>query len=203
METIKSSMEGAFNEFINGHKEVKSTRVSLIQFDDMDPQEIVYQDVPVNYVEKLRIRPRGNTPLIDAMCTAIDNVGKRLANKDESERPDQVLFVIITDGQENASKRYKRADVNSRVQAQSENYKWRFIYLGANQDAIQEAQSYGILPQYAINYAHNNIGTARSMNALMSNTLAYASSNGANRGNDELLKFTQKQRKQAVESDTE
>lgn len=201
MQVIQESMESAYKEFIKGHQEVKSTRVTLIQFDSVDKQEIVYQDVPVKYVDPLRIHPRGNTPLIDAMCEAIDGVGKRLANKPENERPDQVLFVVITDGEENSSTKYKRADVQARVTKQNEAYKWQFIYLGANQDAIREAQSFGINHNHAITYNHNSIGTTSAMASLMGNTVNYANAQGGLRGMATGLAFTKEQREEAAESD--
>lgn len=196
MHVIKESMEQAFSSFLKEHKVNPSTRITLIQFDDRNDQEVVYQSVPVASAEKLQLNPRGNTPLLDAFVQAIDNTGKRYARLDESERPDQVLFVVITDGQENASKIYKRHDVHKRVTHQRETYNWQFIYLGANQDAIAEAASFGIPQQWAMNYAHTSAGSAGAMAATMSNTVAYASESGARRARA-IKSFDPDQRKQA------
>lgn len=200
METIKTSMESAYNEFIKAHKENPSTRITLIQFDSVDKHEIVYQDVPVTYADPLKIRPRGGTPLIDAFVQAIDSTGRRLSNKDSPDRPDQVLFVIITDGEENASRQFRRSDVEHRVRTQSDAYKWRFIYLGANQDAIREAASYGIARDYTMTFAANNYATQNALRSITSNSVAYASSAGAERGNDIPLRFTEEDRKKAKET---
>ena len=194
MQSIKEAMEAAFNTFLTEHKAVPTTRITLIQFDDVDPQEIVYQGVPVSYAEKLVIRPRGNTPLLDAFCEAIDKTGSRLANIPESDRPDQVLFVVITDGQENASKKFQRYDVRNRVTNQKNSYKWQFVYLGANHDAIKEAQSFGIAKDWALNYTASAAGTSGMAQSLASNTVAYA--NQSNRGADAVA-FSNEQRKQA------
>src|SRR3990167_653325 len=194
MASIKEPMETAFNTFVAEHKAVPTTRISLIQFDDVDPQEVVYQGVPVSYVEKLVLRPRGTTPLLDAFCEAIDKTGQRLANIPESDRPDHVLFVVITDGQENASKTRQRYDVRNRVTQQTNHYKWQFVYLGANQDAIKEAQSLGISHDWAMNYTASAAGTRGMAQSLTANTVAYA----INRNRDEeLMKFSESQRKQA------
>lgn len=196
MSSIKEAMETAYNTFVAEHKSVPTTRISLIQFDDIDPQEIVYQGVPVTYAEKLTIRPRGNTPLLDAFCEAIDRTGTRLANIPESDRPDQVLFVVITDGAENASKKYQRRDVRNRVNHQRSDYKWQFIYLGANQDAIGEAQSFGIPRDWALTYNATTGGTRAMSESLVKSTVAYAKN--VNRGADTVA-FSNEQRKEAEE----
>jgi len=189
MRTIKEAMENALDEFITGHKEVPSTKVTLIEFDDRDDQNVVFQAVPVTSVEDIKLHPRGNTPLLDAFCKAIDNTGRRLVNMPESKRPDQVLMVVITDGQENASKLYKRQDVFNRVRKQSDDYKWEFVYLGANQDTFSEAASFGIPWTHAINY----IPTAGSVGAvgaaLVGNTVSYT-----NRSSAGIKAFTNEQR---------
>lgn len=144
MNAIRTGMEGAFRTFLKEHRTVPSTRLTLIQFDDINPQEVVYQAVPVADAAELNLIPRGGTPLLDAMCDAIDRTGERLRNMRERDRPDQVLFIIITDGQENTSRRFRRSDVFDRITRQREDFKWQFVYLGANQDAFGEASSYGI-----------------------------------------------------------
>lgn len=196
MASIKEAMETAFNKFLDEHKAVPSTRLTLIQFDDVDPQEIVYQGVPVTYAEKLTIRPRGNTPLLDAFCEAIDKTGQRLANIPESDRPDQVLFVVITDGAENASKKFQRYDVRNRVNNQRNQYKWQFIYLGANQDAIGEAQSFGIPKEWALNYNASEKGVRSMSKSLAGSTVAYAIQ--SNRGTA-VMDFNEDQRAEATE----
>jgi hypothetical protein len=197
-------MEAAFSNFLKEHKSVPSTRLTLIQFDDINDQAVQYMNVPVGSAENLHLRPRGNTPLLDAMCKAIDGTGRRLADLSESERPDQVLFVVITDGEENASKTYKRSDVSSRVRTQSDNYKWNFIYLGANQDAFKEAASLGINPNWTLYYNATPGGTTSAWKGLVGNTVAYASASGTSRGMaaSNLLKFDEDQRNEAAESKT-
>jgi hypothetical protein len=130
---------------------------------------------------------------------AIDNTGRRLAALDESERPDQVVFVIITDGQENASRTYKRSDVNQRITRQRTHYNWDFIYLGANQDTFAEALSFGIPQAMAMNYTASVGGTASALGSTISNTVSYAKSSGASRGLKSYLNFDEEQRKKAVE----
>jgi hypothetical protein len=119
----------------------------------------------------------------------------------ESERPDQVLVVIITDGQENASRTYKRSDVANRVNRQRGAYNWQFVYLGANQDAFAEAASFGIPQNWTLNYAVTEDGVMGMTRSLSANTVAYTSN--VARGRD-VSSFTAAQRDEAndVVSDT-
>lgn len=200
MSSIKESMEAAFDKFIMEHRAVLSTRVTLVQFDDTNDQEVVFQNVPVGAVERLNLKPRGNTPLVDAFTKAIDRTGERFSNLSESDRPDQVLFVVITDGQENASKLYKRVDVSNRVNKQRDGFNWQFVYLGANQDAIKEAATYGIAHQWAMAYSAGAAGVNNMSNSLAGNTVAYTASVGDARSKS-LRNFDDKQRELAKETD--
>lgn len=195
MSSIRKAMQDAFNEFVNGHKSVPSTKLTLIQFDSDNSQDVVYQSCPIGSVEPLHMVPRGMTPLLDATCQAIDNTGKRFASLPESERPDQVLMVIITDGAENCSSRYKRSDVYNRVTAQRNHYNWQFVYLGANQDVFAEVISLGISPDWALSYTASVPGTAASVGALMSNTVSYS-----NRSRSTVEKFSPDQRTKAADN---
>lgn len=85
-----------------------------------------------------------NTPLLDAIGHAIDETGKILAAMPEDERPEKIIFVILTDGEENASYVYNHPQVTGKIQVQQDQFNWDFIFLGANQDAIQAGHSYGI-----------------------------------------------------------
>lgn len=197
MGAIKGPMETAFNKFIEEHQSVPSTKITLIQFDDQNIQDVVYQNVPIKAAEKLTLTPRGWTPLIDAFVTAIDNTGKRLSAMSESDRPDQVLFVVITDGAENSSTQYKRKDVSDRVTRQRDTYKWNFVYLGANQDAIAEAASYGIDRNFAFAWDSVPQSVASSGTSLSANTVSYVAN--VQRGSTKSLAWTDAQRADAVE----
>lgn len=200
MASIQSAMEEAYGEFLAKHKEVPSTRITLIQFDSQNDQSVQYLNVPIAAAEPLNLQPRGSTPLTDAFCKAIDNTGKRLADMTPASRPDQVLFVVITDGQENASKTYRRSDVQSRVTKQTNDYKWQFMYLGANQDAIREAQTYGIAQDWAMTYAASAGGASASMNAMIGNSVSYTSNSEGMRGTA-VPTFTKVQRQKALDHD--
>ena len=99
-------------------------------------------------------------------------------------------MIVITDGEENASKTYKKWDVKNRVDRQQSTYDWKFIYLGANQDAIQEAASYGISWGNTMTYAAAPVNAANSWRSLTGSTVSYANT-GSLRG------FTKSERKEA------
>lgn len=182
MSSIKEPMETAFNRFIEEQRAVPTTKLTLIQFDDINDQEMVYGNVPITFVEKLKLDPRGNTPLIDALCQVIDNTGKRYSRLLESERPDQVVLVVITDGQENASRIYKRKDVFDRITRQKNQYNWQIIYLGANQDSFAESQSYGINWGSTLKWTPDAEHIRAMMQANSQAVLDYAQNTGALRG---------------------
>jgi hypothetical protein len=87
---------------------------------------------------------RGTTALLDAVGKTILDVGDRLFHTSEEERPGKVIFVITTDGQENASREFTYVSVKNLIERQQEKYNWEFIFLGANIDAAKEAGSIGI-----------------------------------------------------------
>jgi len=165
---------------LHSTEKVPSTRVSLVQFDGNNPYEVVYSEMPIQDVPKFRLEPRGSTPLCDCLVKTIDETGKRYARTPEGARPQNVLFVVITDGQENASRVHNKYDVQRRIERQSKEYNWEFLYLGANQDAFKEAESIGIPMASAIAYTASVGDTRAKMNYLASNTLRYVKSGNRN-----------------------
>lgn len=88
--------------------------------------------------------PRGSTPLLDAIGKTVDELGAELRALPEYQRPESVVVVILTDGQENASHVYNREEIKQRIEHQTAKYNWTFLFLGANFDAVTTASSYGI-----------------------------------------------------------
>jgi uncharacterized protein YegL len=203
MESLKAAMESALDELLTAHKQVPSTRVSLVQFDGYNSQDVVYLDRPVTQTPRTEIVPRGTTPLRDALCYAIDGAGQRLEAKSESDRPDQVLFVIITDGLENASLVYTQEDVRTRIERQSVVYRWVFTYLGANQDAVKEASNIGINPVMAVSYAANAVGTRSVVGAVVANSMQYVQQPSGLRGMSTSMAFSSEQRASAMAPDVD
>jgi uncharacterized protein YegL len=163
----KATVEG-FNKFLDEQKNAEGEAfVTLVQFDDR--YEMNYQSVPVKNVDNLVLNetfiPRGSTALLDAIGKTIEDL--------KTDR--DVIFVIITDGEENASRTYKREAIMKMIETQT-NEGWKFLFLAANQDAIQAGGSIGIKGSNSINYSSNDISTANVFQSVSSNMKQYRSS---------------------------
>lgn len=161
MSKIKNDMMGGFNEFLAKQQEIDGKcTISMVQFSTF--RDIKYTAMDVREAPKLDHRNysvNGGTALIDAMVDTIDETGHRLAMLPVKERPDRVLFVVVTDGEENASSRFQRQQLLDRINHQKTVYKWDFVYLGANQDSIQEASKYGFSYGSTMDYRSTKLGT--------------------------------------------
>jgi len=163
MATVKSDVEGGFERFLADQRAIPGEcALSLVQFDSLAIDQ-VYTEQPILTAPALSLHPRGNTPLLDAVGHTIVRTGERLAAKPEAARPGRVLFVIITDGKENASQEYTKARVRQLVEQQTQTYKWQFLYLGANVDAFAEAGGLGISQQFAASFVASPMGAQHCM----------------------------------------
>lgn len=152
MESCRGDAEGGLNALVRKQCEQPGTCLfTLVQFDTI--YEFVHTAVPIQDVPKCTLEPRGSTALLDAVGRAIVETGERLKKMDEAERPGLVVFVIITDGQENSSVEFSKAKVKEMIERQQNVYKWQFTFLGANQDAFAEAGGIGILSVGTANYS--------------------------------------------------
>lgn len=156
MQSIKTDTEGGFAAFIEEQRSaVGECRVTLAQFDEH--YEIVFADTPVADVGPLRLQPRGSTALLDAMGRMITEAGAALAALPEDERPGSVVVAIMTDGLENASREWTHRAVKALVEQQSTAYAWQFLYMGADQDAIEVGTSMGISAEHAVTYGRGSV----------------------------------------------
>jgi Mg-chelatase subunit ChlD len=175
MESIKNDMIGGFNTFIAEQKKLPGEcLVTLTQFDT--EYDIVYSGKPLKDVPGLELVPRGSTALLDAVGRTINDVGARLKATAEDQRPERVLFVIVTDGQENVSHEFTITAINQMVTHQRDKYKWEFVYLGANQDSFAEAQKLGI--HIAQNFKADAMGVAVAASNLHVGTRSYRGGGG-------------------------
>ena len=175
MGCLTSEVIGAFNTFIDEQKKVEGQATfSLIQFDDH--YEVNCEAIDLQQVAHLNEQtyvPRGMTALYDAVGKAIKSTGKRLSNMIESDRPEKVIFLIQTDGAENASKKFSLNKVKTMIKEQQEIYSWELIFLGANIDAVSVAADIGIKQDRAMKYANNADGTREAFCSLSSNLASF------------------------------
>lgn len=168
MSSIAEDMVGGFNAFMDEQRSTNpNATVSLYQFDDGFEQ--VYVDKPLTEVDSLRLAPRGRTALLDAIARAVAETRARIEAKPVAERPGTVVFGIITDGLENSSTEVTHAAVKKLIERQEEVDEWTFMYLGANQDAIEVVQGLGISRDRSMTYSPENADAAmRGMSASVS-----------------------------------
>lgn len=146
---------------------------TLVQFNT--GYQFVHNGIPIQDVPHCRIIPDGGTALLDAVRHAINETGNRLRDMPEEQRPGLVVFVIITDGEENSSRQFTKTQIKDMIEHQQSVYKWQFTFLGANQDAFAEAGAIGITLDATLNYnaeektcgsfalASNKVGTMRGL----------------------------------------
>ena len=137
-------VEGGIQKVIEEQKAVKdgTCSVSLFEFDTKINQRFLFKDV--NEFPEYKFTTGGLTAMNDGIGTAIDVIGKKLSEMPEEERPEQNLFVIITDGYENASKEYTFEQVKEKIKHQEEKYSWKFIYFGVDITDRSQANKLGL-----------------------------------------------------------
>lgn len=151
----QSDAIGGFNQFLKEQQaEPGEANLSLVMFDTT--YNIPFTGKPLKDVPELNTdtyRPGGGTALNDALARAIIETGKRLEDMQEDVRPEKVICVVITDGEENSSKEHSKEQVAEMVKHQTEKYDWAFIYLGANVDAFAEAGQLGFAKHAVMDFA--------------------------------------------------
>lgn len=170
------TMDG-FNSFLKEQRDCeKHVSVSLVTFNS--EAKILFIAKPVKLVDDLTAksyRPGGCTALLDALGGAIDAAGTRLDSLSEEDRPGKVLFVVLTDGYENASREYKQADIKTRIEHQIEKYNWEFLFLGADIDAFGEASNIGIKANKVLGHGHTSKGYEAAYSTLSRSFTTYSS----------------------------
>ena len=162
MSGLETDTIGGFNAMIEKQKkEPGEALVSTVLFDH--ETEVIHDRVDIQKIEPMTRNEyyvRGCTALLDAVGGAIHHIGNVHKYAREEDRPEKTLFVITTDGMENASRKYSYEKVRTMIQRQKEKYGWEFIFLGANIDAAKEAARFGIGAEYAADYHADSQGTA-------------------------------------------
>lgn len=159
MASCQSDAEGGLNTFIEKQKATPGECLfTLVQFDT--EYEFVHRGTPIQNVGRCTLEPRGSTALLDALGRAINETGQRLQAMDEAQRPGLVAFLVITDGQENASREFSKPQIKQMIEHQKSVYNWQFTFLGANQDAFVVAGSMGFPAANVANYAVGRTETA-------------------------------------------
>ncbi len=165
---LESDTIGGFNSMLKKQKkEPGKCLVSTVLFDNFS--KVIHDRVPLEKVPELTDKEyfvRGCTALLDAVGGAIHHIGNVHKYARPEDRPEWTLFVITTDGLENASRRYDYEQVKAMIERQKEKYGWEFIFLGANIDVAKEAARFGISADRAVRYQCDSAGTALNFEVI-------------------------------------
>ncbi len=171
MSDLVSDTIGGFNTFVEEQKSKSGeAKLTTVLFDNN--YQILHDGLNISDVNKLTTKEyfaRGSTALLDAVGKTINNVGNRIDQLKKKNQP-KVIFVITTDGQENASTEYNQSDIKKLIESRTKNNKWEFLFLGANIDSFSVANGIGISFANTSNYSGNSIGT-RSVYSTLTSTV--------------------------------
>ena len=175
MSGLEDDTTGGFNAMLREQQDVEGEAVvTTVLFDDR--YELLHDRINIQAVAPLTRKDytvRGSTALLDAIGRTIRKIRKVQRAAREDFRAEKVLFIIITDGQENASRHYTADMIRERIEHQKQKYGWEFIFFGANMDAIAEAGKIGIAADRARNYSADAYGTQSAYTAMSALSSAF------------------------------
>ena len=168
MSGLESDTIGGFNSTIEAQKENEGkVYVSTVLFDH--ESYVLHDRVDIEQIEPMTRKDyqvRGSTALLDAIGGAIHHIGNVHKYARAEDVPEKTIFVITTDGYENASRFYSSADIKAKIKRQTERYGWEFLFLGANIDAVETADNLGIRRDRATNYRYDKQGVGESYTVM-------------------------------------
>lgn len=168
MSGLEADTIGGFNSMIEKQKRAEGEAlISTVLFDN--ESEVLHDRVDVQRIKPMTDKDytvRGCTALLDAIGGAIHHIGNVHKYARAEDVPEHTMFVITTDGMENASRRYASETVKKMIERQKEKYGWEFLFLGANIDAVETAKHFGIGADRAVNYHSDSEGTQLNYEVL-------------------------------------
>jgi len=175
MDSCKQDTIGGFNSYIKEQSDVEGQEadLTLIQFSntcDVTFNDLVIQDVAG--LDDRNYMPGGGTALYDAIGMGIELMDEKLSGSEEDEKPAKTLIVIITDGGENASRKFNQAKIDSLINERKKD-DWEFVFIGANQDAIKSGGDIGVCRAASLTYDQTRKGTRDAYMSLSSSTRSF------------------------------
>jgi uncharacterized protein YegL len=179
MNVVREPTINNFNEFIEDQRiAVKDADLRFVQFGGRD-YSVTYSG-PLQSAPRLTTEmfvPNGSTPLNDAIGKTVDQLGAEFSARPESDRPNKVVVLILTDGGENASKEYTQQEVAQKVRHQQDVYNWQFVFMGATEDTVLTAEQYNIPRGHALSCSVTDVHKyATGMRTSSGAIIAYTSS---------------------------
>jgi hypothetical protein len=177
MESIRDDTIGGFNAFLDQQKaEPGMATLTLVQFDTQDPYEVIHKFKPIREVPALTREtfvPRASTPLLDALGRGINDLEASIGQLKEEDRPARVVVAIVTDGQENSSREFRKDQIEKMVKEKREKHAWQFVFLSADLAGIEDAKAVGMDADAMLAYQKNPKGTAGAWASLSAQTAHY------------------------------
>ena len=172
---------GGFNQFLKDQKEVQGTaNFTLMQFDTN--YHIIHDGIDIQnakFLDNKNYNPSGMTALHDAVGRTINSIGQRLDKMPDHEKPEHVIIVIITDGEENSSKEFSRDDAFNLINKIKTENKWDVTFIGANQDSIKEGASLGVSAKSSLNFSCDAKGIRSMTDKLSAYSCSYFNNGSA------------------------
>jgi len=170
MESIRDDTIGGFNAFLTSQKaEPGRATLTLVQFDTQDPYEVIHRFKPIQEIPELKRKtfvPRAGTPLLDALGRSINDIEQNLSEIQEENRPTKVIVVIVTDGQENSSREFRKDQIENMIKDRTEKESWQFVFLSADLGSINDAMGIGVHANSALFYKKSREGTRHAWSSL-------------------------------------
>ncbi|WP_312644845.1 VWA domain-containing protein [Hydrogenoanaerobacterium sp.] len=167
---LESDTIGGYNSMLEKQKAVEGEcHITTVLFDNN--YELLHDRIDIKAISPItekEYQVGGSTALLDAIGRTIHKIGNAQKHTADDYRAEKVMFVIITDGEENSSREYSAEKVKVQIERQKTKYGWEFIFLGANIDAVQTAGRFGIAPDRAINYFADSEGTELNFKVMAS-----------------------------------
>jgi hypothetical protein len=179
MESIRDDTIGGFNTFLKQQKaEPGVATLTLVQFDTQDPYEVIHRFRQIGEIPGLNREtyvPRASTPLLDALGRGINDLEASIGELKEEDRPAKVVVVVVTDGQENASREFRKDQIEKMVKERTEKSSWQFVFLSADLDAIGDAMAVGIHADAVLLFEKSGKGSSSAWASLSARTSDYRS----------------------------
>jgi uncharacterized protein YegL len=170
MSGLEADTIGGYNSMLKKQQSIEGEcHITTVLFDNY--YELLHDRIDIKAVSPItekEYQVGGSTALLDAIGNAIHKIGNAQKHTAEDYRAEKVMFVIITDGEENSSREYSAEKVKAQIERHKTKYGWEFIFLGANIDAVQTAGGFGIAPDRAIDYLADSEGTELNFKVMAS-----------------------------------
>ena len=168
MSGLEQDTIGGYNSLLKKQKDGPGEAViTTVLFDDH--YELLHDRIGLKGVSPITDKEyfvRGSTALLDAIGRTIDKISNAQSHTAKSEQAEKVMFVITTDGMENASREYSYGKIKTMIEQQKEKHNWEFLFIGANIDAVETASKFGISADRAANYHADSKGTSVIFDAV-------------------------------------